>query len=120
VGDDHQGGSTVSRDTGQQIHHGGPGLLVEGASRFVGEHDGGPSDKGASDSDPLRLTPGQFTRPTLGEIGHSDGVEQFPGPGGRGASVLSVQHQREGDVLHGRQFRQQHSRLEDETEVPTT
>ncbi|ELP70272.1 hypothetical protein STRTUCAR8_03194, partial [Streptomyces turgidiscabies Car8] len=93
-------------------------LRVEGAGRLVEEHEGRPHGEGAGDGDALLLSSGQGGGPHGRLVGEADprqqGVCPFACLGLRHTEDL---HRGRGDVLQGREVREEVEALEDEADV---
>ena len=56
-----------------------PGRLVEVPGRFVSEHDGGLTDQGSGDGDPLALPARELGGTSMGTLGQADQVQRVEG-----------------------------------------
>jgi len=107
-------------DVGEKFHHLPGRVDVEVAGRLVGDQKGRLPDDRACDCHPLLLAARKLVRKGVAAVAETDGLQSvegaFPGLAVRDTQVADLE--REGDVFHGRQPREELVVLEDDPDAP--
>ena len=117
VGDDDEGLSVFAVQALDQLHHHGGGRAVEVAGRLVGPDDRGGVDEGTGDARALLLPARELRRLVALPALHAHGRQHVARAAARLARPGTGDQQRQFDVFHGVQHRQQIERLEDKAHV---
>ena len=112
VGDQDAGGARVAAGA-EQPQDLLTRLGVERSRRLVGEDQPPLADDRPRDRDPLLLAARHVVREPVGELGDADLAERDAGQLAGLPAAGAVELERQGDVLHGRQRRDQVEVLED-------
>ena len=117
VRDQHAGGASAVDLAREQLQHDIGGVRIEIAGRLVGQHERRPVHQRARDRDALQFAAGKLTWHARLASGQPDFVEQRSRARVPLVRSDAEQHQRQRNVLHDRQVRQDVESLEHEAEL---
>ena len=114
---DQQDRLTASVKAAEQLEHLLAALAVEGAGRFVGEHDRGLVGERPGDGQTLALSAGQHARGLPRLVADAEQIEQVTSMRLGGTPLASGDHRRHHDVLQRRHPLEQVEELEHDADV---